>query len=249
MHPLRIKIFNVKVVVSAQRLGQNAAINQRLNSDALVNVVSRDAIRELPDINAAEAIGRLPGISLTRSGGEGSKVILRGLDPKFAAVSINGVKQPGTDLASGADRSVDLSNISPEMLSGIEIFKSPTADMDGDAIAGVVNLVISKAPDLPKNQFRLYGGYNNLNSTFKDFKGSWDFSRRFMDKKLGVMAQANYDQKDRSAQGITRSYHTPDNNKPEELFINSVTLINREQITKRYGVSAFLDYQFENAGI
>ena len=237
-----------EVTITAQRMGQNAAINQRLNSDALVNVVSKDAIRELPDINAAEAIGRLPGISLTRSGGEGSKVILRGLDPKFASVSINGVQQPATDLGSNADRSVDLSNISPEMLSGIEIYKSPTADMDGDAIAGVVNLVIAKAPDLPKNQFRIYGGYNGLKNTFKDFKGSWDFSRRFLDKKLGVMAQANYDQKDRSAEGISISYQTPDNNKPEELFINDVTLTNREQMTKRYGVSAFVDYQFKNAG-
>ena len=238
-----------EVVVSAQRLGQNAAINQRLNSDALVNVVSKDAIRELPDINAAEAIGRLPGVSLTRSGGEGSKVILRGLDPKFASVSINGIKQPATDLDTRADRSVDLSNISPEMLSGIEIFKSPTADMDADAIAGAVNLVISKAPDLPKNQIRLYGGYNGLSESFGDVKGSWDISRRFMDKKLGMMAQANYDKKDRSAHGVNRSYWVPDVTDPEVFYIDQVTLINREQTTKRYGVSAFVDYQFKNAGL
>ena len=238
-----------EVVVSAQRMGQNAAINQRLNSDALVNVVSKDAIRELPDINAAEAIGRLPGVSLTRSGGEGSKVILRGLDPKFATVSINGIKQPATDMNNTGDRSVDLSNISPEMLSGIEVFKSPTADMDGDAISGAVNLVISKAPDLPKTQFRLYGGYNGLSESFGDFKTSVDFSRRFMDKKLGVMAQANYDKKDRSAHGVSRGYHVPDVTKREEFFIDNVTLTNRTQTTKRYGVSAFLDYQFDNAGI
>lgn len=238
-----------EVVVSAQRLGQNAAINQRLNSDALVNVVSKDAIRELPDINAAEAIGRLPGVSLTRSGGEGSKVILRGLDPKFASVSINGVKQPATDLASAADRSVDLSNFSPEMLSGIEVFKSPTADMDGDAIAGAVNLVISKAPDLPKDQFRIYGGYNGVSQEFGDFKASWDFSRRFLDKKLGVMATANYDKKDRSAHGLSRGYYVPNVAHPDTMYISSVTLTKREATTKRYGVSAFVDYQFDNASV
>jgi len=238
-----------EVTVSAQRMGQNAAINQRLNSDALVNVVSKDAIRELPDINAAEAIGRLPGVSLTRSGGEGSKVILRGLDPKFTSVSINGISQPATDLASGADRSVDLSNISPEMLSGIEVYKSPTADMDGDAIAGVVNLVISKAPDIYKNQFRVYGGYNGLTKLFGDFKASWDFSKRFFDKKFGVMAQANYDRKDRSSNGINQGYYVPDASDPETMYISSVTLTDIKQTTKRYGVSAFLDYQFDNASI
>lgn len=238
-----------EVTITAQRMGQNAAINQRLNSDALVNVVSKDAIRELPDVNAAEAIGRLPGISLTRSGGEGAKVILRGLDPKFTNVSINGIKQPGTDLESGADRSVDLSNISPEMLSGIEVFKSPTADMDGDAIAGVVNLVISKAMDIPKNQFRVYGGYNGLSEDFGDFKASWDFSRRFFAKKLGVMAQANYDKKDRMAQGITNTYYIPDNQEPEKFYISEVTLMDRKQKTERCGASAFFDYQFDNVGL
>jgi len=238
-----------EVTVSAQRMGQNAAINQRLNSDALVNVVSKDAIRELPDINAAEAIGRLPGVSLTRSGGEGSKVILRGLDPKFTSVSINGISQPATDLASGADRSVDLSNISPEMLSGIEVYKSPTADMDGDAIAGVVNLVISKAPDISKNQFRVYGGYNGLTKLFGDFKASWDFSKRFFDKKFGVMAQANYDRKDRSSNGISQGYYVPNASDPETMYISSVTLTDIEQTTKRYGISAFLDYQLENASV
>ena len=237
-----------EIVVTAQRMGQNAAINQRLNSNALVNVVSKDAIRELPDVNAAEAIGRLSGVSLTRSGGEGSKVILRGLDPKFTSVNINGIKQPATDIGSGADRSVDLSNISPEMLSGIEVFKSPTADMDGDAIAGVINLVISKAPDISRNQVRLYGGYNGLSEKAGDFRGSWDFSKRLMSKKLGVMLQANYDQKDRSSHGINNSYYIPDNQRPEEFYLNEVTLTNIDQKTKRYGGLAFFDYQLDNAG-
>jgi hypothetical protein len=129
-----------EVVVSTQRLGQNAAINQQLNSNALVNVVSKDKIRELPDVNAAEAIGRISGISLVRSGGEGSKIIFRGLDPKFTTVTINGSKLPGSD---ATNRSVDLSGISPELLSGVEVFKSPTAEMDGDAIGGTINLVVS----------------------------------------------------------------------------------------------------------
>ncbi len=47
-----------EVIVSSQRMGQNAAINQQLSSDALVNVVSKDAIRSLPDVNAAEAIAK-----------------------------------------------------------------------------------------------------------------------------------------------------------------------------------------------
>jgi TonB-dependent receptor len=238
-----------EVVVSSQRIGQNAAINQQLKSNALVNVVSKDAIRELPDVNAAEAIGRLPGVSLVRSNGEGSKVVLRGLDPKFSNVSINGVKQPSTDMSVNGDRSVDLSNISPELLSGIEVFKSPTADMDGDAIAGTINLVISKAPEPKKNQLRLYGGYSNLYKTFGNFKGSWDYSSRFLENKLGVMAQANYEQTDRSAQGLDIAYFNPNAEIADVFYVDGITLTERKQLTKRYGGLAMLDYQFDFGGI
>jgi TonB-dependent receptor len=238
-----------EVVVSSQRLGQNAAINQQLNSNALVNVVSKDAIRELPDVNAAEAIGRLPGVSLIRNNGEGSKVVLRGLDPKFSNVSINGVKQPATDMGINGDRSVDLSNISPEMLSGIEVFKSPTADMDGDAIAGTINLVISKAPDIKKNQIRVYGGYNDLYQKVNNYKGSWDFSSRFLNKKLGVMAQANYEQIDRSAQSLDIAYFTPKADVADSFFISDVTLTEKKMLLKRYGGLLMLDYQFNSGSV
>ncbi|HPT21686.1 MAG TPA: TonB-dependent receptor [Bacteroidales bacterium] len=238
-----------EVVVSSQRMGQNAAINQQLNSDALVNVVSKDAIRSLPDVNAAEAIGRLPGVSLVRSNGEGSKVVLRGLDPKFSNISINGVAQPSTDISSNGERSVDLSNISPELLSGIEIYKSPTADMDADAIAGTINLVIARAPDQPKNQARVYGGYSDLHQKFGNFKGSWDYSSRFLDKKLGIMAQANYERTDRSSQSLNTSYFDPDSEVADSFFVSDVTLSDRKQITKRFGGLLMADYQFGFGGI
>ena len=238
-----------EVVVSSQRRGQNAAINQQLKSNALVNVVSKDAIRELPDVNAAEAIGRLPGISLERSNGEGSKVVLRGLDPKFSNVTINGIQQPSTDISNNGDRSVDLSNISPELLSGIEVFKSPTADMDADAIAGTINLVISKASDIPVNQVRLYGGYSNLYQTFGNYKASWDYSSRFLDKKLGVMAQVNYESRDRSSQSQNIAYFNPNAEKADSFYIDNTTLTEKRQKTVRYGGLALIEYQFDFGGI
>ncbi|MEN0050912.1 MAG: carboxypeptidase-like regulatory domain-containing protein, partial [Bacteroidota bacterium] len=99
-------ILSKEVVITGQALGQAKAINQQLNAESIANIVSADRIQELPDVNAAEAIGRLPGISLNRSGGEGQKVVIRGMEPKFAAITVNGVNLPSN---SGSDRSVDLS--------------------------------------------------------------------------------------------------------------------------------------------
>lgn len=85
------------ITVTAQAEGQVAAINQQITSNTIINVVSEEKIKELPDANAAEAIGRLPGVSIIRSEGEANKVILRGLEDKFTTVTIDGVKIPSTD--------------------------------------------------------------------------------------------------------------------------------------------------------
>jgi len=161
-------IMGEEVIVTAQALGQAKAINQQLNSGAIANFISADKIKELPDVNAAEAVSRLPGVSINRSGGEGQKVVIRGLEPKFNAITVNGVRLPAN---SGTDRSVDLSMISPELLDGIEVFKSPLPDMDAEAVGGTVNLRLRKAPKEPTTLVRGLIGYNNNNNFFGDYKG------------------------------------------------------------------------------
>ncbi|MCB9287804.1 MAG: TonB-dependent receptor [Lewinellaceae bacterium] len=196
-------IMGEEVTVTAQALGQAKAINQQLNSDAIANFVSADKIKELPDVNAAEAISRLPGVAINRSGGEGSKIVVRGLDPKFTAISINGVRLPSS---SGTDRSVDLSLISPELLSGIELFKSPTPDMDGDALGGSVNLNILRAPKERKISIKGLGGYNDLGKAFTDYKATASIAQRVMNGKLGIIATGNIERFNRGGEIIGQGW-------------------------------------------
>jgi TonB-dependent receptor len=231
-----------EVVVSAQMMGQRAAINQQLNSDALTNVVSADKIKELPDVNAAEAIGRLPGVSVQRSGGEASKVVVRGLSPELTSVTINGVRLPAT---GSGDRSVDLSMISPELLSNIELFKSPTADMDGDFIGGVVNLGVTKAPDRPVTELRVYGGYNSLKNEFGNYKGSLNISRRFFNNELGLMFKANYENTNRSSERIKVSWNKNDIDEGKVL-VSRLTITDENKMIQRFGGSAQVDYQYSS---
>ena len=95
-----------EVTVTAQAKGQMAAINKQLNAKSLVNIISSDRIQELPDANAAETVARVPGVSIQREGGEGNKVVVRGLSPKYNSVTVNGVKLASTDNEN--DRSTDL---------------------------------------------------------------------------------------------------------------------------------------------
>jgi len=86
-----------EVVVSAQMEGQRAAIQKQINANSIVNVVSKDRIEDIPDQNAAETVGRIPGVSLQREGGEATKVSIRGLSPRYNSITINGERIPATD--------------------------------------------------------------------------------------------------------------------------------------------------------
>ncbi|RMF00166.1 MAG: TonB-dependent receptor, partial [Bacteroidetes bacterium] len=100
----------VEVVVSAQLQGQRAAINQQINANTIVNVVSKERLQELPDQNAAESVGRLSGVSVFRDAGEGQRISVRGISPRLNNITINGQRLPST---RQNDRSTDLSMISP----------------------------------------------------------------------------------------------------------------------------------------
>ena len=185
------------IVVTAQAMGQNAAINQQLSSMPVMNVVSAAKIQELPDANAAESVSRLPGVSLIRTGGEGSQVVIRGLSPQYNQVTIDGVELPSdvssnNNIVSGdagaqegtlgnlGDRAEDLSMISSTMLNSIEVIKAITPDMDAAVLGGVVNFGMRKAARgetglevgnlwLPHFELRSQGGYNQLKNTRTEF--------------------------------------------------------------------------------
>jgi outer membrane receptor protein involved in Fe transport len=143
------KVFSItlpmskeEVEVTAQARGQLSAINEQLSANEIKNVVSKDRIRELPDANAAESVARLPGVSIVRYGGEGAKVVIRGLSPKYNKIMVDGVQMAAT---GSGDRSVNMSMISSYSLEGIEVIKSPTANMDANQVGGAVNFKMKTA--------------------------------------------------------------------------------------------------------
>ena len=248
-----LSIMGEEVVVTAQVYGQRAAINQQFAALTVKNVVSAEKIEELPDANAAEAIGRLPGISLKRSSGEADKIVIRGLSPKYNNITIEGIKMAST---SDYDRSVDLSLVQSELLSGIEVTKSLTPDMDADALGGTVNLRLLEAPNVRKASFVAEGGYANIAQDFGNYKFTGSFSDRFFDKKLGFSLKASHERKQMPSHRFNGGYsgaewqfvRDPDN---PNVFIDSslivrtqnTTLIERQQTRRRTNGSLILDYR------
>ncbi|MFO7447696.1 MAG: TonB-dependent receptor [Ignavibacteriaceae bacterium] len=233
-----------EVLVTAQAAGQMAAINQQRSSNTIINVISEEKIKELPDANAAESIGRLPGVSILRSGGEANKVILRGLEDKFTTITIDGIKIPPTD-ATG--RGVDLSMLSQSSLAGIELYKAITPDKDGDALAGSVNLVTKAAPEQRRVRADLKGSYNDLESSFGQYDFSLNYGERFFDNILGVQVNGNIERKVRSNERINVDY-TQNQRYLGDYFIDDFLLEYTDELRKRNGVSVLLDINTPDEG-
>jgi TonB-dependent receptor len=256
-----------EVVVTAQASGQNAAINQQLTSSNITNVVSSARIQALPDANAAESIGRLPGISLVRNGGEATQVVIRGLQPKYNSITIDGVPIPANDAGSFSatngdyakrtdnpgGRSVDMSMISSSSLEGIEVFKTVTPDMDAAAIGGTVNFDIRRAksnPDgAPSISLLAQDGYNDLMSSSKDYKFVASIEKRFFDDKFGVFVQGIAQRQNLTSDQLGAFYYNSSlnvNKNPDTLEMGYTTLTFIPSIQKRYDGTITFDYKIPN---
>jgi len=172
------------VLITAQAQGQVQAINQQLASDKIVSIVSEAKIQELPDFNAAEAIGRLPGVSTLQSSGEANKVVVRGMAPQYNEVAVGGITLASTGstqigatslpgLTSGStndDRSVDLTMVTPYMIKSIEVYKSLTPDMEANAIGGYVNMELREAPSGLHGDALWQSGYTQKSNTYGNYR-------------------------------------------------------------------------------
>ena len=252
---LRLNSIGVKgkeVVVTAQASAQNAAINQQLSANQIMNVVSAARISELPDENAAESVGRLPGIFVLRSGGEGYEVVVRGMAPQYNEITINGIQMASSN---ASNRSTDLSDISSSMLEGIQVSKTVTPDMDANVIGGVVNFEMREAkvkqPGVPDVSLLMQGGYNNLPDAynkFNNYKYVGSVEDRLFNDKLGVFAQAEVQRLNLTSNELSVGY-THFGNSNTQYVVSGVDLyyIPRDKLV--YNGALDLDYEYGGGSI
>ncbi len=242
---LELDAFETDIVmVAAQAKGQIAAINQQLNSNTIVNVISEEKIQELPDANAAEAIGRLSGVAIQRQGGEATKIVLRGLSSQYTAITVDGVRIAATD---ANERGVDLSMISQGSLAGIELYKALTSDKDADAIAGSVNLVTKKAPSVRRLRAEAEGIYSELDNSFNQYAFSLKYGERFFGELLGVQVTGNIEKRNRSNENTKQSYNF-DISGGTDYYLDNFDLNYSNEIRNRKGFSLLLDYYTPDNG-
>ena len=183
-------------------VGQAASIDQALkeqrNSDNIESVVHADGVAQLPDANVAEAVQRLPGISVERDQGEGRFVSVRGLGPDLNSVTINGTLVPSPE---SARRAVALDVLPSELVQSLSVIKTLTPDMDANSLGGTVDVQSLSAFD--HNGLFYTGtseaGYNqNTHQTSPKFSGA--ISDRFSlgdgIDNFGVAAALSWNKRD-----------------------------------------------------
>jgi len=177
-------------VVRGKLRGKLLGRKERKDADNRKDVISQESIQEHPDPDVADALQRVPGVTLQRSHGEGHMVQIRGSEPRLSTVTLNGQKMTST---SADTRAASLDVIPIDQLAEIEVAKVLMPEMDGDAIGGTVNLVTQSAQDTQLVAKGLFaGGYNDLAGR-PLWQGSGALSKRFFeDGALGVYLGGSY---------------------------------------------------------
>ena len=162
-------------------VGQAAAIDQALkeqkNADTVRSVVHADGVGQLPDDNAAEALQRIPGVSVERDQGEGRFVSVRGISPDLNSVTINGTLLPSPE---GERRAVALDVLPAELVQSLSVVKTLTPDMDANSLGGTIEVESLSAFDHPGLFYTLSGEGSHDQNTGRDSpKFSGALSNRF----------------------------------------------------------------------
>src|SRR5438270_5443115 len=125
-----------EIVVTGLRQSLVTSETIKRDSAGVVDAITSEDIGKFPDTNLAEAVQRVPGVTIDRQNNEGSKVTVRGFGPEFNMVTLNGRSMPGSIIPgqTGSARSFDFENLSADGIAGVTVYKTGRADIASGGI-------------------------------------------------------------------------------------------------------------------
>ncbi len=156
----------------------------KMSANSVVDAITAEDIGKFPDQNVAESLQRITGVAIDRSGGEGQLVTVRGMGPEFTSVLLN--RRTLATTSGGRAFSFDI--MASELISGAEVHKTQSAQLQEGAIGATVNVTTLKPFDIPG--FKATGSvkalYDDMTETTKpQFSGL--ISNTFDDDRFGVL--------------------------------------------------------------
>lgn len=182
------------IEVKGFRGSLNRALFEKRKTVNNKETIMSEDVGKFPDLNLTESLQRVTGVAISREGGEGRQITLRGLSPSYTRTTLNGMEVPGssdgTDSGGGINngRGFDFNIFASELFNRIDIQKAPTAKMEEGGIAGTVDLYSAKPFDNPGFQLVTSGqaGYNDVTGE-ADPRFALMVSNTFADETVGVL--------------------------------------------------------------
>ena len=219
------------ITVYAPRVGgELEAISRTFNADNIINVLPADVITSLPNANVADAIGRLPDVTLERDEGEGKYVKVRGTEPRLNHTTLDGV----TLASPETGRQIKLDLIPADLVSSVQINKTLQANMEADGIGGSIDLRTKQAEDRPTVYLDSEGGYNPIIGGRSNYMFDGTLGQRFgSGKKFGALVSASYDWNGRGINDV----------EPGPALTGTYDQRDYQYFRSRYGFGGTLDYR------
>ena len=151
------------VVVTGYRYAIEKSLDQKRSANSIVEVITAEDVGKFPDKNVADALQRVPGVIVTRSGGEGKNVSVRGLSSELTLTQLNGNYVATAESNGDPTRSFNYMLMPSNMLSSAELYKTPEARLDEGGIGGTVILKTRRPLDVPSGS-----GFLNADGTWAE---------------------------------------------------------------------------------
>lgn len=187
------------VVVTAFRGSLEKAIELKRMAATQKDIIVAEDIGKFPDLNLAESLQRIPGVSIQRDAGEGRNISVRGLDSQFTRVRINGMEAltttGGTDSSGGANRGrgFDFNVFASELFNQLAVQKTAAAETEEGSLGATVDLTVARPFDYDSFTMVANGqmGYNDLSGDY-DPRGAFLISNTWNDGMFGALLSVAY---------------------------------------------------------
>ena len=191
-----------EIVVTGFRASLQGAINAKRRESGVVDVIKAEDIADFPDLNLAESLQRVPGVTISRANGEGRQISVRGLGSEYTRVRVNGMEAiattGGTVNSGGTNRSrgFDFNMFASELFNSLTVRKSASADVEEGSLGATVDLQTARPFDYrePTVVMGVQASYNDL---ARDVKPRFTLlaSNTWMDGKFGALFSAAYEER------------------------------------------------------
>ena len=236
-------------VYAGREKGEVDSMNEQQSADNILEVLPAEVVTSLPNVNIADAVGRLPGVTLERDEGEGKYVQIRGTEPRLSNLTIDGINIPSPE---SAVRNIKLDTVPAALVGSIRVSKTLLPSMDGDGIGGTVDLITRTADDSPTYNVSIMGGHTPIisdgASNIDQFTAS--IGQRFGgSKRFGVFVGATYDYNGRGiddiepAPGVTQ-LNGEDASGPNYAVLPTADFREYHYDRRRIGFAGTTDYRF-----